>query len=151
MGLTEPIVGLFTLYIAVNFAMLYSFFAVFEGIMRDVYGFGLGQSGLTFLGLGAGCIFGCAIIIILNKTLVKKKVRISKENGQGGKIHPESRLHIAMAGSLLIPVSLFWFAWTARSDVHWISPVIAEAFFGCGNLFIFMAATLYLTDTYGAK
>jgi multidrug resistance protein len=151
MGLTEPIVGLFTLYIAVNFAMLYSFFAVFEGIMRDVYGFGLGQSGLTFLGLGAGCIFGCAIIIILNKTLVKKQVRISKENGQGGKIDPESRLYIAMAGSLFIPVSLFWFAWTARSDVHWISPVIAEAFFGCGNLFIFMAATLYLTDTYGAK
>jgi multidrug resistance protein len=151
MGLTEPIVGLFTIYIAMNFAMLYSFFAVFEGIMRDVYGFGLGQSGLTFLGLGVGCIFGCAVIIILNKTLVKRQVRISKENGQGGKISPESRLYIAMAGSLLIPISLFWFAWTARSDVHWISPVIAEAFFGCGNLFIFMAATLYLTDTYGAK
>jgi len=151
MGLTEPIVGLFTLYIALNFAMLYSFFAVFEEIMRDEYGFGLGQSGLTFLGLGVGCIVGCATIVILNKTLVKRQVRVSKENGQGGKVNPESRLYIAMAGSLLIPISLFWFGWTARSDVHWISPVIAEAFFGCGNLLIFMAATLYLTDTYGAR
>jgi MFS family permease len=151
MGLTEPIVGLFTLYIAMNFAMLYSFFTVFEEIMRDVYGFGLDQSGLTFLGLGAGCIIGCAAIIILNKTLVKKQIQKSREKGQGGKVIPESRLHIAMAGSVLIPISLFWFAWTARSDIHWICPVIAEAFFGCGNLLIFMAATMYLTDTYGAK
>jgi len=151
MAFTEPIVGLLTLYIALIFAMLYSFFAVFEEIMRDVYGFGLGPSGLTFLGLGVGCIIGCATIIILNKTLVKKQVRVSKENGQNGKISPESRLYIAMAGSLLIPISLFWFGWTARSNIHWISPVIAEAFFGCGNLLIFMAATLYLTDTYGAR
>jgi multidrug resistance protein len=151
MGLMEPIVGLFTLYIAMNFAMLYSFFTVFEEIMRDVYGFGLGQSGLTFLGLGVGCIIGCAAIIILNKTLVKKQIQKSRENGQGGRVIPESRLYIAMAGSFLIPISLFWFAWTARSDIHWICPVIAEAFFGCGNLLIFMAATMYLTDTYGAK
>lgn len=151
MGLTEPIVSLFTIYIAMNFAMLYSFFTVFEEIMRDVYGFGLDQAGLTFLGLGVGCIIGCAVIIILNKTLVPKQIQRSKEKGQGGKIVPESRLYIAMAGSILIPVSLFWFAWTARPEVHWISPVIAEAFFGCGNLFIFMAATLYLTDTYGAR
>jgi multidrug resistance protein len=151
MGLTEPIVGLFTIYIAMNFAMLYSFFTVFEEIMRDVYGFGLDQSGLTFLGLGVGCLVGCATIIILNKTLVKKQIQRSKENGQGGKVNPESRLYIAMVGSIFIPISLFWFAWTARSNVHWICPVIAEAFFGCGNLFIFMAATLYLTDTYGAR
>lgn len=151
MGLTEPIVGLFTLYIALNFAMLYSFFTVFEEIMQDVYGFSLSQSGLTFLGLGVGCIVGCAAIIILNLTLVKKQIRVSKENGGGGRVSPESRLYIAMAGSILIPISLFWFGWTARSDIHWISPVAAEAFFGCGNLLIFMAATLYLTDTYGAR
>lgn len=151
MGFTEPIVGLFTLYIAMNFAMLYSFFAVFEEIMRDEYGFGLGPSGLTFLGLGVGCIIGCGAIIIWNITVVKKQIQRSKERGEGGKVNPESRLYIAMVGSIFIPVSLFWFGWTARSSVHWISPVIAEAFFGCGNLFIFMAATLYLTDTYGAR
>lgn len=151
MGLTEPIVGLFTLYIALNFAMLYSFFTVFEEIMQDVYGFSLGSSGLTFLGLGVGCIVGCLAIVVLNLTLVKKQIRVSKESGGGGKVSPESRLYIAMAGSILIPISLFWFGWTARSDIHWISPVIAEAFFGCGNLLIFMAATLYLTDTYGAR
>jgi len=45
---------------------------------------------------------------------------------------------------------LFWFGWTAESRVHWISPVIAEAFFACGNLLIFTCASLYLTDCYGA-
>ena len=46
---------------------------------------------------------------------------------------------------------LFWFAWTARPDVHWISPVVAEGFFSCGNLLIFTCTGLYFTDCYGAQ
>lgn len=45
---------------------------------------------------------------------------------------------------------LFWFAWTARPSIHWICPVIAEAFFSCGNLLVFTCSSLYLTDCYGA-
>ena len=33
--------------------------------------------------------------------------------------------------------------------MHWIVPIIAEAFFSCGNLLIFTTASLYLTDCYG--
>lgn len=45
---------------------------------------------------------------------------------------------------------LFWFGWTARPSIHWLSPVAAEAFFSCGNLLIFVCASLYMTDCYGA-
>jgi len=151
MGLTEPIVGLLTLYIAVNFAMLYGFFAAFEEIMQDIYGFGLGPAGLTFLGLGIGCIAGCIGIILVNRFVFTRQLRMQKEKGLAPKVNPESRLYIAMIGSIMLPASLFWFGWTARADIHWICPVIAETFFGCGNLLVFMSATLYLTDTYGAR
>ena len=44
---------------------------------------------------------------------------------------------------------LFWFGWSARSDVHWISPVLAGIPFAWGNLCIFLSAALYFIDTYG--
>jgi hypothetical protein len=47
-------------------------------------------------------------------------------------------------------VGLFWFAWTARHDVHWISPVLAAIPFAWGNLCIFISAGMYLVDTYQA-
>ena len=50
----------------------------------------------------------------------------------------------------MFPISMFWFAWTARPDIHWISPIIAEGFFSCGNLLIFTCTGLYFTDCYGA-
>ena len=46
---------------------------------------------------------------------------------------------------------LFWFGWTARPSIHWISPVIAEGFFSFGNLLVFSCSSLYLTDCYGAQ
>ena len=62
---------------------------------------------------------------------------------------PEERLQSAMVGAFLLPVGLFWFAWSARSDVHWISPVLATIPFGMGNLMVFCSVVLYLIDTYG--
>lgn len=149
MALVEPVVGLFTLYIAVNFAMLYGFFAAFPYVFQTVYGFGIRSTGLTFLGLGVGCVVGCVIIIVFSKLVFKPQVQRSKEMGNGGKVDPEARLYLGMIGSICLPVSLFWFGWSAQAGVHWICPVIAEGFFGCGNLLIFMAATLYLMDFYG--
>lgn len=46
-----------------------------------------------------------------------------------------------MIGSVLLPISLFWFAWTAQKDVHWITPIIATVPFGCGNLLVYVGYT----------
>ncbi|KAJ4551110.1 hypothetical protein HRR77_003454 [Exophiala dermatitidis] len=54
-----------------------------------------------------------------------------------------------MVGSILLPIGLYWFAWSARSDVHWISPVLATIPFGTGNLSVFCSYVLYIIDTYG--
>jgi hypothetical protein len=43
-----------------------------------------------------------------------------------------------------------WFAWTARSDVSWASPVVSAIPFAWGNLACFIAAANYLIDTYQA-
>lgn len=65
-------------------------------------------------------------------------------------VAPEHRLYPALLGTFLMPIGLFWFAWTARSNIHWFSPVLAGIPFAWGNLLIFMGAATYLLDTYGA-
>jgi hypothetical protein len=44
-----------------------------------------------------------------------------------------------------------WFAWTAKREVSWASPVVAAIPFAWGNLSIFVSAANYLIDTYQAQ
>nr|POE75132.1 polyamine transporter 4 [Quercus suber]POE94789.1 polyamine transporter 4 [Quercus suber] len=149
MALVEPVVGFLTLYIALNIGMTYAFFAAFPYVFMHVYGFDIASIGLTFLGLGGGCIVGCALMILFSRTVFRRHVERSKAQGHGGKVAPEKRLYLGMIGSICLPISLFWFGWSAQGGVHWICPVIAEGLYGLGNLFVFMSAVLYMMDFYG--
>lgn len=44
-----------------------------------------------------------------------------------------------MVGSIFLPISMFWFGWTGTSGVHWISPIIASAFYCIGTYLLFQA------------
>jgi hypothetical protein len=61
---------------------------------------------------------------------------------------PELRLPPAMAGSLLVPVGIFWFAWTARASIHWIVPIIGTSVFGIGVLLTFSGIFTFLVHAY---
>ena len=43
-----------------------------------------------------------------------------------------------LGGSIAIPVSLFWMAWTSRPDISIWSPLGASVLFGYGILCIFI-------------
>lgn len=129
MLVTDPIVRLFSLYTSFNFSMLFSFLAAFPRVFQSTHGFSPGQSGLVFLGITAGCAFGAILKILIDQRIYQK--RLAKQHGQ---IPTEQRLWASMLGSIIMPVSLFWFAWTAQSSVHWTVPIIAAAFFGCASI-----------------
>lgn len=115
-----------------------------------MYGFGIENTGLTYLGQAAGSLAGFAMLLYVYRFMWTKESQRVKREDSNAKMAPEKRLIVAKIGAPMLPLSLFWFGWTARSSVHWIVPVIAEAFFSCGNLLIFTCASLYLTDCYGA-
>ena len=117
---------------------------------QNVYGFGIGATGLSFLGQAVGSVVGLFIVLYIYKYYWSKESERAKEGNSNANMAPEKRLIIAKIGAPMFPISLFWFAWTARPAVHWISPIIAEGFFSCGNLLIFTCTGLYFTDCYGA-
>jgi hypothetical protein len=137
-----------------------AFFAAFPYVFQEAYSFGPQSTGLMFLGLVVGVLIGTSIMIIWSKSIMPRLIARARrrENGGGGGgsydgslTKPEARLFLAMFGSVCLPVSLFWFGWTVQYRIHWINAVIAEAIFGCGNLLIFMSATLYVLNFYGPR
>ena len=71
-----------------------------------------------------------------------------KELREHGTIRPESRLIMGQVGGVLIPVGLFWIAFTTYYSVHWIVPVIASIPFGMGILYSFSSTFTYLVTAY---
>lgn len=141
---TEPIVALICLYVACEFATLFSFFAALPFVFKGVYGFDIEDSGLLFLSIVAGCLLGALTVMLCDIFLYRQQS--SKFPGQH--IPPEYRLYPAMIGSICLPIGLFWFGWTSRTTISWASPVIAIMIFAWGNLCVFVSTTQYLVDTY---
>ncbi|PPJ57962.1 hypothetical protein CBER1_09414 [Cercospora berteroae] len=146
MLLVEPVVALLTLYVGCNFGVLYGYFASFPYIFPKVYGFGIGGTGLMFLSIGVGCLCAALLLIVWSRTVTPRQMKKHQ-----GKPPIEQRLFYAMIGSIALPISLFWFGWSANYGVHWICPVIAATLYGFGNMLVLMSANLYIVDFYGAR
>ncbi|WVQ84823.1 hypothetical protein IAT38_006980 [Cryptococcus sp. DSM 104549] len=140
----EPIVFLMSLYMSVIYAILYMQFTSFPLVWERARGWSPGIGGLGFLGITVGLVLALAYIIFYENPRYSKC--LEKE---GGYLAPESRLPPAILGSVVLPVGLFWFAWTSTpSSTHWIIPMIATVFIGAGIVSVFLSIMNYLVDAY---
>jgi hypothetical protein len=146
---TEPIVIAFGIYVSFNFAILYGFFAAFPAVFEGIYDFNTGESGLVFIAIAVGNVIGYSVFVLIDRLTFRPLVLAAKARGDAAAIAPEARLYSALLGGFLLPIALFWFAWTARPSIHWICPVIASVPFSVGNVLVFYSAMLYMIDTYG--
>ncbi|KAJ5657769.1 Polyamine transporter 4 [Penicillium longicatenatum] len=106
-----------------------------------------GEDGLSFLGMVGGCMVAPFILIALDYFLrIRNKLRSSSEP-----FSPENKLRNALYGSFILPIALFWFGWSAKSSVHWICPILAQALAFVGSYLIYVPCSLYMVDVYGAK
>lgn len=137
----SPIVLTLSLYMAVVYGYLYLLFTTMTLVFEDNYGFSQGAVGLSYLGIGIGSVFGLLIFGALSDKTVK---RMSKNGG----MKPEYRLPPLIPGSLIIPVGLFWYGWSAEKHVHWIMPIIGTGWVGLGLLATFMPIQTYLVDAF---
>ncbi|GAW11953.1 hypothetical protein ANO14919_013070 [Xylariales sp. No.14919] len=144
MMLTEPIVGLLSLYVAFIFGVLFNFFGAFFYIFQSVYGFTIVQSGLVFLAVALGCVIGALTIGLCDRLFYQPQVRRFPPH----QVPPEYRLLPALIGSVALPVSLFIFAWTTRPSISPAVPIFAIVIFGAGNINLFVSALQYTGDVY---
>lgn len=153
MLITEPLVGFICLYTGFQFALLYTFVVASPWVFGTVYGFSLSGQSLSFLGLVVGCLIAPFILVGVNSMLRDNK-NMTIQQGQEQEsqtFNPERKLYTALYGSLVLPISLFWFGWSARPEVHWISSIIAQGTALLGSILIYVPCNFYMLDVYGSK
>lgn len=73
-------------------------------------------------------------------------VRMTKAND--GVFEPEMRLPSCIFFAFFIPITFFWYGWTADKGVHWIVPIIGLIPFGFGMMGIFIPIQTYTIDSF---
>ena len=116
----DPSIGFTAGYVALCYGIYYSFFEAFPIVYIDMYGFNIGEMGLTFLSITVGVIIAIAAYYAYIWYVVEPDIRA---NGLGA---PEKRLIPALVSSFFLPVGLFWFGWTGNGDIYWIVSVIGK-------------------------
>ncbi|KAH8893689.1 MFS general substrate transporter [Thozetella sp. PMI_491] len=140
----SPIVLFLSLYAAFAFGLLFLLFTTFSTVYMKQYGFTVGISGLSYLGMGIGVFIGLA-----TQAAVGQKIIDARTAKLGRKV-PENRLAIMAYMAPVLPVGLFWYGWSVERQTHWIVPILGTVFIGIGIVSIMMPQMIYLVEVYGA-
>lgn len=49
-------------------------------------------------------------------------------------VSPEDKLRVSLPAVAVVPISLFWCAWTSGSEVHFLVPAFSGVLFGIGYI-----------------
>ena len=81
----------------------------FSNLWVQRYHESCGISGLNYISLGLGPILGAQISALVNDRIYR---RLKAKNNDVGQ--PEFRLPLMFVGSILVPIGLFWYGWSAQ-------------------------------------
>jgi hypothetical protein len=124
----EPILVLVSLYLALVYGILYLFFEAYPISFQQGRGWNSGVGALPFIGILIGVILAGITITIVTKTRFARKFK------EHGRVIPEERLPPMILGAFILPIGLFWFAWTSSPEITWVPQVIAGIPIGWGML-----------------
>lgn len=139
---TEPILFTLGLYSAFVWGILYLDFTAYPVVFREIRKWSEGTAGLSFLGIGIGMVIATASSPWINDVHTHYAQKL-------GGTKPEARLPHLIVLAWLIPVSSFWFGWTANPPIHWIVCITSGIPFGIGFVTLFLGTNAYLADCYG--
>ncbi|KAF9494684.1 MFS general substrate transporter [Pleurotus eryngii] len=127
---------------ALILGILYLTFQAFPIIFESGHGFNMQSAGLTFLGIGFGMMLAISTQPLWNRHFLRQRQKFE------GSPPPETRLFMGQVGAILVPVGLYWLAFTTYPHVHWMVPIIASVPFGSGIYFVFTSTFTYLVTAY---
>ncbi|KAI9875243.1 MAG: hypothetical protein M1830_008712 [Pleopsidium flavum] len=140
---TQIIVQVLAVYMAYLYGLLYLVLSTFPRLWGGVYHESVGIGGLNYISLGLGFFLATQICAPINDTIYKS---LKKRNNGVGK--PEFRIPLMVPGSMILPIGLFLYGWSAEKQTHWIVPNIGACILGAGVIIGFQCIQTYLVDSY---
>ncbi|RDW65699.1 MFS transporter [Aspergillus mulundensis] len=140
---SEPVVFFFSLWSAFSWSVLYINLSAIPLVYQSTYAFSLAHSNAIFTATCAASLLSTLLSITQSK--------LASRHWRNWNTCPEHRLYFACVESVLLPIGLFMFGWTAQPDfrIHWIVPTVAVGLSTMGIFSIYLAVFNYLADTYG--
>jgi MFS transporter, DHA1 family, multidrug resistance protein len=139
----EPILALITAYMSFLYGVLYLLFVAYPFSFRHDRGWSLGVASLPFAAFIVGILAGAATMAYSTRT------NFTKAYKKYGRVIPEERLPPVIINAIVLPIGLFWFAWTSNPNITWVPQVIASGLLGMGMLVTFWQCINYVIDCYG--
>ncbi|CAK7901702.1 multidrug resistance protein 1 [[Candida] anglica] len=138
----EPVVLLINIYIALIYSIMYLWFEAFPIVLVGTYHFNLIEMGVSYVGIMIGILLGALIYVpIIYQKFTKKMLA-------GAEVTPEVFLPMAIFGSVLMPIGILIFGWSASPDTHWIGAIIGTVIFAMGAFCVFQTLFNYLSMSF---
>jgi predicted MFS family arabinose efflux permease len=109
----SPIILLLSIYMAVVYGLLYLLFTTITSVFIQTYHWQPDICGLAYVGIGIGFFAGVAVVAKISDQTV---VRMTKANN--GVFEPEMRLPACIFFACWVPITFFWYGWSADKAVH---------------------------------
>jgi len=109
-------------------------------VFSSIYEFDPRETGLVFISVCVASVLFTILSIYQDK--------VGQQCDKIPKSTQEGRLYFACIESVLLPIGLFWFGWTAHSSISWIVPTLAVGCVTMGIFSVYLAVYNYLADTY---
>lgn len=140
---TEPLLFVLSMYMSFVYALLYMLMAALPVLFGEYRGMGPFVLTTPLFSVFVGIMFGGALILL---DMERYKRRLA---ATGAESLPEERFIPMGLGAAMLPIGLFWFAFTGPAQVAspWPS-IIALGFSMCGMVLIFECGILVLIDNY---
>ena len=142
--LTHPFIQVMAVLMAYSFGLLYLSLSTFATLWITRYHQSELVSGLHYFSLATGYLIASQ----LGGRLMDWVWAYFKRQSGGTKTAPEYRVPMMIPGTILVPVGLFVYGWTAQNRLHWIVPDIGMVIFGCGFISSQQAMSSYVTEAY---
>ncbi|CUM65831.1 uncharacterized protein PRCAT00003480001 [Priceomyces carsonii] len=143
-SLFEPVILLIDLYIALIYSILYLWFEAFPIVFIEVYHFTIVELGVSYVSVSVGIAMGSSIYIGYIYFAYTKKLLTGKNED----VSPEVFLPPTIVGSVIMPIGILIFGWSASAGLHWIGPMIGAALFGMGGFVVIQALFNYMAMSF---
>ncbi|KAI9691750.1 MAG: Cercosporin MFS transporter ctb4 [Bathelium mastoideum] len=135
----EPILLLISIYMSFVFGLTYLFFLAYPMSFALERGWQPTQAGLPLISILLGVVGGGALIAFTTRTRLAPNMQEGRPQ--------ETRLLLMILGAVLLPIGMFWFAWTSASTNPW-PQIVAGVPIGFGIILINMQGLNYIIDCY---
>ncbi|KAG8525590.1 uncharacterized protein KY384_009234 [Bacidia gigantensis] len=144
---TEAVVFSFTLLSGLSYGLVFISTQSVTQVYSTNYDFAESQTGFVQAALVVGEIVGFLSCCFIQDPHFART--LSASTLIPNPLLPESRLHLAIPGSLVgLMGGLFWYGWTSYPTLSWWLPTAGLFLIGYGSMVVMQAIMMYITDAY---